>query len=37
MKYFLLNFKIPMELIDYIYIFIEPTFLIDIRNLTKIW
>ena len=37
MKYFLLNFKIPMELIDYIYIFIEPTFLIEIRNLTKIW
>jgi hypothetical protein len=37
MKYFLLNFKIPMELIDYIYIFIEPTVLIEIRNLTKIW
>ena len=37
MKYFLLHFKIPMDLIDYIYTFIEPICLKDIRNLTKIW
>ena len=37
MKYFLLQLQIPIELINYIYYFIEQPYLTSIKNLEKIW